>query len=132
MQDEHALTPAQRELELALKSVTPTAARVDSAAAAFSAGRRSARRRARFWQSAAFVLLLAAAGSWLVPARHIADLPSDRSGLMVVDAHPPSPVRPLSDQSLFILQAAVREKGVDGLPATDVPPVYNVQTISTF
>ena len=33
MQDEHALTPAQRELELALKSVTPTAARVDSAAA---------------------------------------------------------------------------------------------------
>ena len=132
MQDEHALTPAQRELELALKSVPPTAARVDSVAAAFSAGRRSARRRERLWQSAAVVLLLAAAGSWLAPAWHMADLPSDRSGVMLTDAHPQSPVRSLSDQSLLILQAAVREKGVDGLPAIDVPPVYNVQPTGTF
>lgn len=132
MQDQHDLTPAQRRLESALRSVAPSAARVDSIAAAFSAGRQAARRRTRFWQSAAALLLLAAAGSWLAPTRRAIVLPNDRSGPAVVEAQQLLPARRLSNQSLLVLQAVVREKGVDGLPAPDVSAAQNVQLIGNF
>ena len=126
------LTPGQRQLESALKSVAPTSVRVDRVAAAYAAGRRSARRQARFWQLAAALLLLATSVSWLAPARHAVDLATNHSASSPVEARQPSPVRPFSNQSLFVLQAAVRSKGIDALPPTDVPAVQFVQPVANF
>lgn len=65
MRHEDELTPELRELERALKTLRPTAARIDPVAAAHAAGRRSARGRLRAWQAAAAVAALAAGGAWL-------------------------------------------------------------------
>ena len=69
MSPQDELTPAEREFELALKSLTPTPARVDPAAAAFEAGRRQARRRRWGWQAAAAAVAgMAAVSAWLTLA----------------------------------------------------------------
>lgn len=126
------LTPAQRQLESALKSVAPKSVRVDAVAAAYAAGRRSARRQARFWQVAAALLFLATSVSWLAPARHAADVAINYSASSPVEPRHPSPVRPFSNQSLFVLQATVQAKGIDALPPTDVPAVQSVQPVTNF
>lgn len=133
MQEEPGLTPAQRELESALKSVSPAAGRVDPLAAAFSAGRHSARRQARFWQSAALLLLAAGAGSWLAPAWHGGvQRGQDLPGMALVVRHESPRVPPVSDQSLLVLQAAISRKGADALPVTHLPSIHDVQSIETF
>jgi hypothetical protein len=53
MQNQNELTPAERELELALKSLRPVASRIDPVAAALTAKRRASHRRVRLWQAAA-------------------------------------------------------------------------------
>jgi hypothetical protein len=64
--EETNLTPADRELEAALKSLAPSrSTRVNPVDAAFTAGGRSARRQLRVWQSATAALMLVAIGSWL-------------------------------------------------------------------
>lgn len=132
MREEHDLTPAQRELEMALKSVMPAGARVDPVAAAFAAGRRSAGRNVRLWRSATALLVLALAGSWLLPARRDGfDRATYRPGQTVVSAQP-SPAGPFSDQSLLILEATVREKGVDGMPVTHLPAVREMHSMDTL
>ena len=62
MSDQDELNPAERELEAALKSLTPRAARLDPVAAAYSAGQRSARREVRGWRVATAAMALVALG----------------------------------------------------------------------
>jgi hypothetical protein len=129
MQNENELNPADRELELALKSLTPIGGRVDAIAAAFAAGGRSSQRWVRTWQSAAAAMLLVAAGSWVMRA----PTPShDRSTPTIIVIQPAAPARPLPDQSLLVLQRDVTEHGVDGLPASHIPVVQLMTSNGTL
>ena len=67
MSDEDQLSPAERELETALRSLRPTPARINPVVAAHAAGRRTAPVRSRFWQVAAAAALIAAVGgAWVM------------------------------------------------------------------
>ncbi len=117
------LTPGERELELAMKSLSPSAARIDPIAAAFAAGRRTGQRPMRIWRAAAILMLLVGVGSWLVPVRHnVAIQPREISEPAV--AIQPSRPEPLAAESLQVLEQTVREKGLDGLPAENIPAVH--------
>jgi hypothetical protein len=71
MSDEVELTPAQRELETALRSLRPTPAQINPVAAALAAGRRTAPGRLRFWQVAAAAAAIAVGGgAWLTLGPH--------------------------------------------------------------
>ena len=61
------LSPEDREMEAALRSLAPASAEIDPVAAAFEGGRRSARRQLRLWQSAAITLLVVSTAAWLLP-----------------------------------------------------------------
>jgi hypothetical protein len=117
------LNSAQREVEGALRSLAPANASVDPVAAAFDAGRHSTRGQVRMWRSAAAVLLLIGAGSWLVPTgRRGAEVTppvSPGSSSFVIHTRPQRtvPTQPLADESLLMLEQVVRDKGMDGLPA---------------
>jgi hypothetical protein len=137
MPDNHdeprGLNPAQREVEGALRSLAPAPARVDPVAAAFNAGRRSAGRQVHLWRSAAAFLLLLSAGSWLVPLSRKGSSgvtpPEPAGSLAVIPTRsqvPPTPAQPLPEESLIMLQQAVRDKGLDGLPAPRLPAVREV------
>jgi len=65
MFDEDQLTSAERELETALRSLRPTPARIDAAAAVLAVGRRTASRRLQFWQAAAAAAIVVGGGAWL-------------------------------------------------------------------
>jgi hypothetical protein len=71
MSHEDELTPAELELETALRSLRPTPARINPVAAAFAADRRTPRRRTVpgrlwFWQIAAAAAAIAVGGgAWL-------------------------------------------------------------------
>ena len=67
MSEMDELSSAERELEAALHSLAPASADVDLVPAAFEAGRRSARRQLRWWQSAAIALLVVSTAAWLLP-----------------------------------------------------------------
>jgi len=140
--EETNLTPADRELEAALKSLAPSrSTRVNPVDAAFTAGGRSARRQLRVWQSATAALMLVAIGSWLptrggraaAPPTVIATVPDP---MIVVastsPALPPPPPLPASTHSLLMLQEAVRERGTDGLPTTELPTVRNLRVADFF
>jgi hypothetical protein len=119
MQEQNRLNPAQRELEEALASVAPIAARVDPIAAAFDAGRKSNRRQLHFWRAAAGIVLALGVASRLVPRGHDSMLPApDRSETTVVAREATG--TPLPQQSFLMLQRAVDEKGLDALPAANV------------
>jgi hypothetical protein len=125
MQEPNGLNDEQRELELALRSLSPAVANIDPIAAAFTAGRKSSRRQLRLWRSAATLMLLIAVASRLIPTgRNSAVVPSAITDTTVAIHTPPAPPAP---QSLQVLQETIRDKGPDGLPSVDVP---NVQIIS--
>jgi hypothetical protein len=71
MSNEDRLTPAERELEAALRSLRPAPARINPVAAALAAGRRTAPRRVHYWQvaAAAAVVIVAVGGAWLALGR---------------------------------------------------------------
>jgi hypothetical protein len=135
--EENDLTPADREFESALKSLAPSRSReIDPIAAAYTAGGRSARRQLRLWQSATAALLLVAVGSWLptlgrrtsAPPAVIATAPDPV--VMVVAST--SPAAPPATHSLLMLQRAVRERGTDGLPTTELPTISNLRVADFF
>lgn len=79
------------------------------------------------------VLLLLAAGSWLLPvSRRGAGVatPEVPGSIAVIPTHLPTgraaAVQPLPDESLIMLQQRVRDKGVDGLPTPRLPDVRSV------
>ena len=71
MSDQDELNTADRELEVALKSLTPKASRLDPVAAAYSAGQRSAQRQTHRWKLATAAIVVLGAGSWLTPTMQI-------------------------------------------------------------
>jgi hypothetical protein len=120
MSDQDELNPAERELEAALKSLTPRAARLDPVAAAYSAGQRSARREVRRWRVATAAMALLGAGTLLLPMGQNL-LTEKQVRVPVVVAVSPE-MRPVSEQSMVMLQKTVWEKGVDGLTPVQLAP----------
>lgn len=129
MSEQDRLNPAERELEEALRSLAPTAAHVDPIGAAFEAGRRSTRRQVRLWRSATAASLVVLAVASVIPTGPVG---VTRAPIIAEHAAPTSPhaIRPVSfarepvaEHSLVMLQAAIREHGVSGLPATELPIV---------
>ena len=116
MSDQDELNPAERELEAALKSLTPRAARLDPVAAAYSAGQLSARR----WRVATAAMALVGIAAWLPPAGKYWTIRQE-VGVPVVVAVSPE-MRPVSEQSMVMLQKAMWEKGVDGLAPVQPAP----------
>lgn len=128
MQDENGLTPAQRELERALRSTRPAGGRVDAMAAAFDAGRASARRQVRFWQAGTTLALLIAVTPYLIPAGRAPSVGTE-SGLMLADRteRVTATAPPVSEESVLVLQESVSRLGLDGLPAHRLPPARVVR-----
>ena len=122
MQEPDELNSADRQLEETLKSFTPSKARVDVVGAAYEAGRRSVRRQLRLWRAATAALLLIGAGVVLFP------IEGPRSNVPIAIARP-SPVvsQRLAAQSVISLEAAIREHGVEGLPANGFADVGRLQ-----
>jgi hypothetical protein len=123
MSEQDGLNPAEQELEEALKSLAPAAARIDPVSAAFEAGRRSVRTQLHVWRMATAAALLIGVGGLMLP-RHVGVGPNIQSGMQVaVHRSAPELAPPLAAQSVFRLQAAVREHGIAGLPPTRLPAV---------
>jgi len=53
--------------------------------------------------------------------------PHNRADSSIVPAIPSSPFEPLPPQSMLALRAAVRQKGLDGLPAPHLPAAAMVR-----
>ena len=127
-ESEDDLTPADRELETALRSVAPTGATIDPVAAAFSAGQTAARTDGRRWRSAAMILLVVSAASWLRPALQDrgdggpreASIEMKSTTLVVADR---SVTPPFAPQTILMLQQAVNDRGLSALPASELPTV---------
>jgi hypothetical protein len=120
MSDQDELNPAERELEAALRLLTPTATRLDPIAAAYSAGQRSARSEVRRWRVATATVALLGAGTWLLPAGR--NLSGEKQVYMAVVAAVSPEMRPVPDQSMIVLRKIVWEKGVDGLAPVQLAP----------
>jgi hypothetical protein len=131
MQESNGLSRDHQELESALKSLAPASTPIDPVAAAFSAGRRSGSRRARIWQSAAIISLIFSVGTQLLPTRQTTVIhPQSRSPETVaLRAEAPEPPAP---QTLQALQNAVRDKGLDALPATNLPAIQVITPGNIF
>ena len=131
------LTPADRELESALKSLAPSRSnQINAVDAAYTAGARSTRRQLRVWQSATAATLLIAIGGWLptfngAPSASPPVVATVSEPIVIVaSTSPASP--PRSSHSLLMLQEAVRDRGADGLPATELPTVRNLRVADFF
>ena len=120
MSDQDELNPAERELEAALKSLTPRPARLDPVAAAYSAGQRSARREVRRWRVATAAMAILGAGTWLLPVGQ--NLLAEKQVHVPVVVAVSTEMRPVPEQSMVMLRKAVWEKGVDGLPPVQLAP----------
>jgi len=125
MQEQNGLNPAQRELEAALEAMIPTITRADPIAAAFTAGTKLGRRRARFWQTVTAITLAVGIGIHFAPITHnyVPASSSEVHGTTALLQPPSAPTRRWLDQSLLMLQKAVDNSGVDALPAPRPAPV---------
>jgi hypothetical protein len=130
MSDQDELNPAERELEAALKSLTPRATRLDPAAAAYSAGHLSARREVRRWRVATAAMALLGAGTWLFPVGQ--NFWNEKQARVPVVVAVSPEMRPVSEQSMVMLQRVVWEKGVDGLAPVQPAPTKNIHIDEIF
>jgi hypothetical protein len=142
MPDQDEMTPADQDLEAALRDLAPAGAgssRIDPIAAAFDAGARSQRGRVRHWRIIAGLMLVIGVGSWLIPAGSMRS-PSrggGQSGSMafvpqsVSESSKAAPLR-LSDQSLLALEHVVRKQGVGGLRPARLPRVRPLERDEWF
>jgi hypothetical protein len=133
MQEPNGLNHEQRELESALRCLSPAAAKIDPITAAFTAGRRSSRRQLHLWRSATVLILLVGAASRLMPPeRNAAVQPRDFSeNKIAIRSEQPPPEAP-APQSVRVLQETMREKGPDGLPSANVPSVQIISIGNLF
>jgi hypothetical protein len=83
MSDKNELTPAERELETALRSLRPTPARIGPAAAVVAAGRSTSPGRLRYWHvaAAAAASIAVVGGAWLALGPR-GDMPIDPPTVM--------------------------------------------------
>jgi hypothetical protein len=118
---EDNLNPADRELEEALRSLSPTSARVDPITAAFAAGTKSAQRKTRVWQSLAAIVTVALIGSWLIPSPH-----HSMQEIQLVQmpiSNPPRVVPAMDAHTVMAMREAVRDRGISALPKTELPAI---------
>lgn len=87
MQNENGLTPAERELEAALATLSPAAA-IDRDRLMFRAGQASVRSGRRLWQATAAALMVALVASVSI---RLTPRPSAPSSFMVESTHPAAP-----------------------------------------
>jgi hypothetical protein len=114
----------QDPLESALKSLAPSAARIDPLAAAFEAGRSTAARRTRVWQGATALSLALCGAAWFGPmGQNNQTVPPGNPTVAVVAR---AELGPVSDESVLYLQEVVLRRGLDGLPRLDVPSARQV------
>jgi hypothetical protein len=133
MQEPNGLNDEQRELESALRSLSPAAARIDPIAAAFNAGHRSSGHQLRIWRSAAALILLIAVASRLMPSGHNTDIqPHELTESTIALRSPQLLPEPAAPQSLMVLQQIVRERGLDALPPVNLPGVQVISTGNIF
>jgi hypothetical protein len=104
----------------------PAAAAVDPIAAAFTAGRRSSQRTLRVWQSAIAVMFLLAGGSWAMRFTSVPPRPSPAIVIQLPATSAPR-AQAAGEQTLIMLQRAVEDRGIDGLPASPLPSVHPIQ-----
>jgi hypothetical protein len=107
------------------------AAQIDPIAAAFDAGLRSGRRPMHLWRAVAVLMLLIGAGNWLTPARRNAVVRPDNLSEPVIAIQQPPPPPPAAE-SLRVLQQMVSEKGLDSLPAENIPAVHFLHAEDIF
>src|SRR5271154_6069830 len=93
-----------------LKSLIPQAARIDPVAAAYTAGRRSARRQMRVWQLGCLIAVLGVGATWAGRSGQIQSSPTIMS-VATSESRPP-----LSDASAIMMQQAALANGADALP----------------
>ena len=125
MFQENELSPAEREMEAALRSLVPSSARIDSVATAFAAGRRSARRELTLWRGAAAIVLLLSIGSRLIPSGKEQPLAGKPPRPTTVVATM-TPMPPISEQSMVMLRRAIGERGIEGLSPVQLSPVKTI------
>jgi hypothetical protein len=126
MSQHDELNPADNEVVETLRSLAPAQVRIDSVAAAYAAGRNSAKRQLLHWRAIAAVLLVTGTASWLLPAgesmvreaRPPSNFASAAPGVRVADAHA---------QSLAALQYAMYRNGVQSMPVTSIPTAGSIR-----
>jgi hypothetical protein len=128
MNDElNDISPADRELEAALKSLRPAQAAIPVADTLFEAGRRAAveqtRKQLRIWRGLAVVLAIVAGQAAFFPRAQVVE---QRTVIVAADpahqpvepiaAKPTEAAEPLAAESMLSLRQVAMEKGVDHLP----------------
>jgi hypothetical protein len=131
MQNQNELTPAERELEVVLKSLRPVESRIDPVAAALAAKRRASRRRVRLWQAAAaiggFAVWMAA--GWQAPGPINGGTGSETTVEMAALDEPVEPPTELTYRRAMLRSAAEFDALLDqhamsgGMLDVDVPSV---------
>jgi hypothetical protein len=133
MLENEPMNPADRELESTLRSLAPASKGVNPIAAAFAAGERAGHRSVRRWQSATALVLLLGIALQFRPGRSVHNVsPRDSGGMVAVTHVQPSPAQALSDQSVFMLQRAFGEKGVEALPTIRLAPHRSLTAADIF
>jgi ferric-dicitrate binding protein FerR (iron transport regulator) len=93
-----------------LKSLIPQSAGIDPIAAAFAAGKRSARRQIRGWQVSCLIAVLGAAMLWTGRSAPVQSQPT-MAIVATAESRPP-----LSDASAIMMEQAALANGTDALP----------------
>lgn len=119
MQQDNQLTPAERELEEALRQLHPAGHAIDRDRLMFTAGLRTAQRGQRRWQAATATLTVLLAASWAlrlaVPAAPpVAEAPPPAAPAVEVAEVKPPPLPPLPPLRQEV--AAVPEEAWPPLP----------------
>jgi hypothetical protein len=127
MSEQHNnLSPADRELEAALKSLAPAAALgIDAIAAAFVAGQRAKRREIFAWRcaTAATLFVVGALLATLTSTLHSpgGQFSEHGTGSLAAYREPVAAPYTAPQQSVLILNETVRQRGIEGLPAPRFP-----------
>ena len=135
MSFEQQLTPQERELEAALRSVQPRQPELDPCSIAFQLGQRSSAWRLTAWRAAAAILLVAVIlAETLRPSprtvERIVFVPTPAPITIARASYSPTPqMLPTSNVafSYLNLRQKVIEHGLDALPAS--PPAAANETI---
>jgi hypothetical protein len=123
MQEENGLNSEQRDLELALRSLSPMRTQLNPIAAAFEAGRMVHRRQVRVLSAVTTLSLLIAMGSLILTQRpSVSPL---HAPIAVLRDSPSMPqfVSSPSAPTLISLEQTLQSRGIDALPTTAVPKV---------
>ncbi len=126
MSEHGELNPADNEVVQKLRSLAPAAVRIDPVAAAYAAGRNSAKNQVLHWRAIAAVLLVAGTASWFVPAGE-STVREVRSQSDFASAAPGTNLADAPAQSLVALQRAMYRNGIQSMPATNIPRAGSIR-----